>query len=317
MTLDLRTLSGSHSFSVSETGHLAYLISSGERRRLTWFDRKGQFLSAVGEHTISSNVVLSPDETRIADRYPDAQGTGTSGLWTRHAERLPGFNFSPLLDSQPTWSPDGKSIAWSCSDGRKLRHLPEIGERCQPGGRRCSAAVFPKFVNDWSPDGRHLLYNEIGSDTLSDLWVLPLAATENHFRTLNRSMTKEMAHSHPMVGGSRTSPMSPGNTSCGCNRSRQGQGKWQISADVHGALGVAQQVPRWRRDGRELYYLSGDGKVMRVEVKVGDTFQPGTPQGVIRRPQGPRRTSTRPPTAGSSCYRFPTNIHQISLSTWC
>ena len=75
-----------------------------------------------------------------------------------------------------------------------------------------------------------------------------LKATENHFRTFNRSMTKGMAHSHPMVGGSRMSPMSPGNTKCGCNRSRQGQGKWQISADIRGALALRNMF----HDGGEM-----------------------------------------------------------------
>ena len=62
-----------------------------------------------------------------------------------------------------------------------------------------------------------------------------------------------------------------------------GHGQWQISADIRGALAL-RNIPRWRRDGRELYYLSGDGKVMGAEVKVGDTFQPGTPQVLFEAP---------------------------------
>ncbi len=240
-------------------------------------------MSTVGEQAISSNVVLSPDETLIAAGIPDAQGNRdiwivdtTRGTPTR-------FNFNPLLDSQPTWSPDGKSIAWSCSTAGSLgicrKSVSGAGqeEPLLTGG-------VPKFVNDWSPDGRHLLYNEISSNTLSDLWVLPLAGDGKPFPYINSKFDERNGAFSP--DGRWVAYISDESTQyqLWVQSFPQGQGKWQISADVHAALGAGYSVPRWRRDGRELYYLSGDGKVMRVEVKLGDTFQPGTPQVLFDAP---------------------------------
>ena len=100
---------------------------------------------------------------------------GYSDIWlvdtTRGTHRL---SFNPLHDSQPTWSPNGKSIAWSCSTAGSLGICRKSVSGASQEEPLLSGGV-PKFVNDWSPDGRHLLYNEMNSNTLSDLWVLPLA----------------------------------------------------------------------------------------------------------------------------------------------
>ena len=63
-----------------------------------------------------------------------------------------------------------------------------------------------------------------------------------------------------------------------------GTGTWQISTDHRAAYGTGRSIPRWRADGRELYYLSGDGKVMGVDVKVGETFKSGAPQVLFDAP---------------------------------
>jgi serine/threonine protein kinase/WD40 repeat protein len=273
---------GSNSFSVSQTGHLSYLISLPERRRLTWLDRKGQILSTVGEQAISSNVVLSPDETRIAMDTPDAQGN--RDIWIVDTTRgTPSrLTFKPLLDSQPTWSPDGKSIAWSCSTAGSLG----ICRKSVNGATEETSLLsggLPKFVNDWSPDGRHLVYNEIGSDTLSDLWLMPLEGDRKPFPYIRSKYDERNAAFSPDGRWVAYVSDESGQYQLWVQSFPQGQGKWQISADIHGALAI-RNIPRWRGDGRELYYLSADGKVMTVEVKVGDTFQPGAPQVLFDAP---------------------------------
>jgi hypothetical protein len=62
-------------------------------------------------------------------------------------------------------------------------------------------------------------------------------------------------------------------------------GRWQIST-------AGGSHPRWRRDGRELYYLAPDRKLMAVEVRAGETFQPGVPRVLFTAPVNPPGVTT-------------------------
>ena len=173
----------------------------------------------------------------------------------------------------------------------------------------------PKFVNDWSPDGRHLLYNEIDPIRSATFGCCRLPGTGKPFPYINSKFDERNGAFSP--DGRWVAYVSDESTQyqLWVQSFPPGQGKWQISADVHGALGAGYSVPRWRRDGRELYYLSGDGKVMAVEVKFGETFQPGTPQVLFDAPYATMHFDA----ADGRKFLLPplTNIHQISLSTWC
>src|SRR5207245_11498110 len=135
-------------------------------------------------------------------------------------------------------------------------------------------AIFP---SDWSPDGRFLLYYEISPKTKPDLWLLPdpggapgvtkpVPFLQTEFSELDGAFSpdgKWIAYASDESG------------------------KYEIYVQTFPASGAKWQVskgggihPKWRRDGKELFYLGGDGKMTAVEVemKMGATFQAGIPQ---------------------------------------
>jgi serine/threonine protein kinase len=280
-------LSGGTSFSVSETGHLSYLRASSEQRRLAWLNRNGEFFRAVGERAIISNAILSRDGTRIATDILDAQGNRDIWIIDTRGGTPTRLTFSPLLDWLPSWSPDGKSIAWSSSMGGGLRIYRKLASGASQEEALLSGGL-PKFVNDWSPDGRYLLYNEIGSNTLSDLWTLPLAGDRKPFPYLKSKFDERDAAFSPDGRWVAYVSDESAQYQVWVQSFPAGTGKWQISTNVGGALGGtygrSRSIPRWRRDGRELYYMSGDGKIMAVEVEFSDTFRSGTPQALFDAP---------------------------------
>ena len=116
---------------------------------------------------------LSPDEKRVAWHRPD-QG-GSDDLWLLDLGRATSsrFTFDPSEDVTPVWSPDGSRIAFASS--RKGNH--DLYEKPASGATEEKVLLqtaLPKFPDDWSGDGKYLLYEESDPKTLSDLWLLPL-----------------------------------------------------------------------------------------------------------------------------------------------
>jgi hypothetical protein len=124
---------------------------------------------------------------------------------------------------------------------------------------------------DWSPDGRHLLYSVVGPG--SGLWLLPLAGERKPIKFL--SAPGEQLHGNFSPDGRLVAYSS--------NESGQFEVKVQTAplSDRQWVVSTAGgQMPRWRADGRELYYLSLDWKLMAVPVAPGPTF--GAPRSLFQ-----------------------------------
>jgi len=130
---------------------------------------------------------------------------------------------------------------------------------------------------DWSPDGRYLLYTVYDLKTKTDLWVLPASGTPESHKPIPYLMTPASE------GQGRFSPnghwvaytsdeSSPGQYQIYVQSFPAGSGKFQVS------VGTGGTQPRWSRDGKELFYLSAEGKLMAVDVKTAPTFEAGIPK---------------------------------------
>jgi serine/threonine protein kinase/Tol biopolymer transport system component len=276
--------------SASTTGALAYrtgpVLGLGVLR-LTWFDRQGRVLDTALDPGNYSTPALSPDEKIVAFTRLERQAAGgNQDLWLYDTTRGTStrFTFNPAVDVAPVWSPDGSSIAFA-SDRDSARNLynlylkPATGAGSEQPLLKSSEAKLP---TDWSRDGRFLLYTSIGQRTRTDIWVLPMTGDRTPAPYLQTEFAEADGHFSPdgrfvayqsNASGVNQVYVQPFPNAAG--------GKWMVSKD-----GGTQ--PRWRRDGKELYFIDSDPtRIVAVDVSLGPTFQAGIPRVLLSAPAAP------------------------------
>jgi serine/threonine protein kinase len=266
--------SGAAIFSVSETGVLAYQSSPrGELSQLTWFDRSGKRLESVGPAADYFHPRLSHDGRRIAVALIDPQ-TAYSDIWIHDLARRVStrLTFGPGVNIFPIWSPDDKWLVFASNRKGPL----DLYQRAASGTGQdeilLSSATTSRFPTDWS--GATGLIAFFTTVPKADIWTLSVA---------ERKATPFLAT--PFQEGSpQFSPdgrwMAYGSTESGTveifvQAFPASGGKWQIST-------AGGSYPRWRRDGKELYYIAPDNTLMAVEIATGSRFGAGTPKPLFR-----------------------------------
>ena len=269
-----RSSTGAGSYSLSGTGTLAHAGTLSTPGRLTWFDRRGTPSESVGSLGDYTDFRLSPDQTRLAASMSDPK-TGFPDLWITDLARRSSapFTFGPSLNAGPVWAPDGARIIFRST---RAGGMTEFYTKSAGGGgteepvlqqtaaRASGVMSVIMLLWDWSPDGRHLLFSTTTSSDY-DLWLLPLAGDPKPVSFLSapgdqlhgtfspdgRLVAYSSSESGPFEVHVQTFPLTD----------RQ----WTVST-------TGGYEPRWRADGRELYYLSLDQKMMAVEVGPGPSF---------------------------------------------
>ncbi len=252
---------------IMETG------KSGTESQLTWFDRAGKKLESVGGIGSFSNPSLSPDGKRVA--YDQASPGGREiSVWvydltTNTATRL---TLSTSLNQDAIWSPDGKKVVFTSNRTVFNRMFvknadgsgPEV-EITNPEQDKVKQVV----AWDWSRDGKYLLVrseSELWYYSISDKKSLPYLQGQYAVRNAQLSPDgKFVAYSSNETGAWEVyvTPF-PAPSS-----------KWQVS---HGG----GEEPRWRRDGKELFYLSPEGTLMSAKVNLGSSFEAMTPVALFQ-----------------------------------
>ena len=175
----------------------------------------------------------------------------------------------------PVWSPNGMQVAFASTVGGlvNLYVKQSSGAGIEESRRKTENTLF---AQDWSQDGRFLLYGESSSKTGRDLWALPMTGNERAPILVVNTPSEELnGQFHP--DGSWVAYET--------NESRRFEivvqpfpaptGKWQVS--ISGGI-----QPRWRADGRELYFVAPDGKLMAASVTTtNETFTSGTPSALF------------------------------------
>jgi Tol biopolymer transport system component len=251
---------GSAAFSVSENGTLVFgPAGAGQTTRLQWFDRGGTRLEAVGPPATYTDPELSPDGKRVAVERTDPQ-TGSGDIWLLETARdvASRFTFEPTNDANANWSPDGSQIIFR-SRQQDLYRKASSGVQKEEVLLQSSVAKYPL---DWSADGRFLVYDAVATGGL-DLWVLPLEGDKKPFPFFETQFNEGHAQFSP--DGRRLAYISneSGRYEVYIQSFPKAGGKWQVSTG--GGL-----QPRWRRDGKELYYIAPDQKLMAVPIR-GET----------------------------------------------
>ena len=246
-------------FSVSETGVLVYQSGNAGKTQLVWFDRSGKQLGAPGPPGEYSFPALSPDEKRVAIDRDDPQ-TGTFDIWLLDLARgIPSrFTFYPGIDVYPVWSPDGSRIVFGSNrDGAwSLYQKSSSGAGSEEAMLKSGERKCP---SDWSLDGRFILYTQTSPDTLWDLWVIPLFGDRQPIPFLQTKFNEVNGVFSPDGKWIAYQSDDSGSYQVWVQSFPAGS-KWQVSSE-------GGSWPRFRRDGKELFYLAANGKLMAVEVK--------------------------------------------------
>ena len=252
-------------FAVSDQGLL--LAQSGSEAalsQLTWFDRKGNAVGTVGKPEVYGNVFLSPNGKSVAIDKTDMSSLNID-VWTYElqsdsAKRL---TFDPGIDSVPVWSPDAARLVFSSN--RQI--FFGLYVKNSDGATDEKAIVqddVGNFPSDWSRDGKYILYcrgPDLGTETFPELksslfLKAPSVLRNGQFSPDGKWVAYASNESRKWEIYVTSFP--------------DARGRWQISS------GGGEQ-PRWRGDGKELFYLSLDGKMMAAPVTTGAHFDAGTP----------------------------------------
>lgn len=260
-------------FSVSRTGVLVYRSGSSDSSHLIWFDRKGEQLGTIGQVGSSYAVPwFSPDERRVAVSG-SAPDSGSGDIWVIELARgtPTRFTFDPAPDMNPVWSPDGSTIIFTSErDGSgNIYRKPASGAVAEEVLIKSEAT---KIANDWSADGKFILYQELSPQSLFDLWIFPLDGERKPFPFLQTPFDERHARFSPDGKWIAYASNESGMWQVYVQTFPASGGKWQISNAGGGQ-------PQWSSDGREIFYVSADRKLMSAEVKAsGSTFEVAEPR---------------------------------------
>ena len=248
-------------------GIVAYRAgSAGAVRQLTWLDRAGKHLGAIGapDEAGLNDVELSPDGNRVA---VNRTVNGTFDVWLIDVARgIPRrFTLDATPDLRPVWSPDGNHIVfqsprkgvvnlyWKLSSGAGSDELLLESDQA-------------KNANDWSSDGRFLLFRSVDPRTGDDLWVLPFFGDKKQFPFLKTPFEERNGQFSPDGKWIAYQSNESGRFEIYIQPFPGPGGKFQISTD-----GGAQ--PRWNKNGKEIFYVSLDSKMMVAPVKLSQDGQ--------------------------------------------
>ena len=287
-------------FSVSQ-GTLAYRATGGSQgRQLVWMDRTGKMVGAIGSP--ETNQLVQPAMDPAGQRIALTRNLlGNFDVWLLDISRgIPArFTFGPALEGYPLWSPDGLRVIFGSTRSGPVT----LYEKAASGaGDELLLAEDAGVPLSWSPDGRFVLHSRANPRTGTDLWVLPMTGERKPLAVVQAAMEQPGGEFSPDGQWLAYESNESGRFEVYVQPFPEAGGKRQMSS-----AGGTQ--PRWRRDGKELYYVAPDALLMAVPVAMnrdGKTLDLGVPTPLFRTrlATGAGVTAGRPEYAVAPDNRF-------------
>jgi eukaryotic-like serine/threonine-protein kinase len=269
-------MSAYEGFSISHTGVLTLRAGSNRTLQLGWWDRSGKKLADIAPGQSFREPAISPDDAKAVAGGVD--GTPTEGaIWV--VDLGPGgqvarLTFGGSYSETPSWSPDGRFVAYSSprQDGWAL-----LRKRADGTGEEESLyqSRHSMWVDDWSRDGRFIVFEEFKPNTGADLWLLPTSGDRTPV-PYRQNATND-SHSMLSPDGRYLAYVSDelGVAEVFVETVPPSGSKWQVTSG-------GADMPAWRRDGKELYYVSANRILTAVEIKSLAPFQTGERKELFR-----------------------------------
>jgi Tol biopolymer transport system component len=273
---------GDGAFSTSSAATLAYAGTTLRRGRLAWFDRNGNPLGVIGpegEYDYA-DFRLSPDESRLAASRVDPT-VSVPNIWVTDLGRggTSPFTLGPAFNAAAVWSPDGGRIAFRTNRNgvtEQYQKSAGAGGSDQPllteaAARAAGVGSTNLVATDWSPDGQFIA---LVSGSPTNIWLLPLASDKKPVGLVRSPSDQMHANFSPDGRFIAYTSNESGRYDVWVETLPPSDRKWPISTN-------GGYEPRWRADGREIYYLSEDRKLMAVSVSPG-TVPFGAPRSLFQ-----------------------------------
>ena len=243
----------------SDNGVLLFQSSGEVKYPVSWLDRSGRILGSAPIAAQLGDLRLSPDMTRAAAVEFGAP-KGDVSIYDLKTGARTRLTFEDDVWSV-AWSPDGKRIVYSAenldqpSTNLYLKRADGAGER-----ELLLSSGNSDHPTDWTRDGQFIVFNR-GLPGSQQIWILPMFGDRKAF-----PLFASATYDH---GGGRVSPdgkwigyssSQSGDREVYLTSFPKGTGRWQVA-------GHATSPPHWRADGKELYYVTVDGKLMAASIR--------------------------------------------------
>jgi Tol biopolymer transport system component len=260
--------------SSSDGGAVAYRRGSTTSavRQLVWVDRSGRLIAPFADPDTSAGVdpVLSADGRRVAlwrnvDGNPD--------VWVFDADgRRSRVTTASSADMFPVWSPDARRIVFGSN--RTGAGMDLYTRSANGDGEQLLIAASPGFASplDWSQDGRFILYGTGPAGRAQDIWAVAVNGDRRPIPVAHTEFTERLGQ------------FSPDGKWVAFQSDESGQ--FEIYAQPFPGPGARMLVsagggtqPRWRPDGKELFYIAPDGRLVATPIRgtADTTLATGSP----------------------------------------
>ena len=245
-------------------------------QEMIWVDRKGNVVGRVG--AVQNAIFfpeISPDGKSVAVSARDGE-VNDRDVWIHDAAGGSKRVHSPAKgnDNFPIWAPGGKYLIWTSSRSGEY----ELYRREALWGK-LAASQYPRSI---SPDGQWLLYTQ--ADQKRDLYLLnlegepkpkPVFPDARYWTDAGRFSPdgRYFAFASNEAGPFEVYVASVENPSK----------RWKVSRELGNGWGGGGGGPRWRADGKELFYMMGD-TMMTVEVSLEGEFTAATAKRLFAAP---------------------------------